>query len=120
MLSASELAGMVTTATGAMPDTCTITRIKYTSDQQGGEQLDWPTVATNVPCRLRPGGGATEEIVAAGLASVSRWTLTVPALTDILPKDRVLLNGVTYEVVINWGPASWEIDRQCLLIEIQR
>ncbi len=100
-INATELADMRSEIEQTWPDTCQVSRI--TSDVQsamGGRTRTRSVVAT-VACRLIPNdreapiGVEEPEDRPAGAAT---WTVLLPQSQDILPTDRLIINGVTYEV----------------------
>lgn len=102
------------------PDTATILRSKPTSGP-GGPTETYVTVGTT-PCRLTTSPTTTpSEMLAAGqLASITHWLLNVPPSTDIQPRDRVTVQGVTFEVLGGYAAASWNISDSYILAEVQR
>lgn len=83
------------------PDTCTIQRATETSDGDG-TSASWDTLASGVSCRLsRFGQGGGSEALGAGMAvrASAQRRIRLPAGQDVRTSDRIVLNGVTYEVV---------------------
>ncbi|MGQ9809704.1 MAG: head-tail adaptor protein, partial [Armatimonadota bacterium] len=83
------------------------------SDGAGGFTETWTPVAT-AACRLSPlGQTPQEQVIAARLTNISGWVVTLPALTDVRPTDRLVIGSRTFEVVgILTG--SWEISRRVI------
>lgn len=116
MLSTAQIAGMRATANAAMPDTAAISRVTRTSDGAGGYTEAWTTIAT-VACRIASTGGA-EADVAAKLTATTTATVTLPALTDVAPADRLVVGSRTFEVLAVLSARSWEIARRILAVEL--
>lgn len=120
MLTASDLAFMRATQDEALPDTCTIQQKTLTSDGMGGYTEGWTDRATDVACRLapatyRPG----EQVIAEQQVGSSLWQLTLPAGQVIEASDRVVVAGVTYEVVGVHSGGAWETAKRALLIRLE-
>lgn len=91
-------------------DTVTVLRATVTTTQRGDAVLDWSSAA-EIPltgCRWQPrtgdeitpgGGGATRDAVIDGL------TLFAPLDADLHALDRMLVDGVTWEV--DGPPRRW-------------
>ena len=107
---------MRATLDASLPDTATVSRDTEVSDGAGGWTV---TTATSGPvaCRVAPAGGR-EAVIAGKLDSVAAWTITLPALTDVTAKDRIVVGARTFEVAAVLGPRSWEIARRVLCLEI--
>ena len=119
MLSASEIAAMREAQEAALPDTCTILRRTLTNDGQGGYVETWSEVATGVKCRLVHSNLAPREtVIAERAAGRTVWQLTVPYGTDISRTDRVVVNGVTYEILAVWSGGTWETARRVVLAKV--
>jgi SPP1 family predicted phage head-tail adaptor len=116
MLSAGQLASMRSTLNASLPDTAAVHRDTLSSDSAGGYTTSAATVAT-VACRVSPSGGR-ESVVAGKVDAVSTWTITLPALTDVTAKDRLIVGSRTFEVAAVLDPRSWEIGRRVLCVEI--
>jgi len=114
---ASELIAMREAVEAILPDTCTIKRCSRTADGAGGFTEAWSDVAT-VKGRLAPAGARPDErAVADRLGVLVEWALTLPALTDVGPGDRVSIGGRTLEVV--WVfTRSTEVARRVLCREV--
>jgi hypothetical protein len=69
-----------------------------TPDEALGETVTWED-SDPLPCLLDQTPALAAESVAAGaLRSVERWQVAFALGTDILPADRLVINGGTYEV----------------------
>lgn len=101
------------------PDTATILRDTPASTA-GGWSSTYVAVGTTA-CRLTPASLAPAEMIAAAeLASITRWFLNVPPGTDIRPRDRVTVQGTTFEVLGGYQPGSWNIADIHILAEVTR
>ena len=119
MLSADTIRAMQATADSALPSTCTIQRATETRTPQGGTRLTWLNLAHEAPCRLDVGKApAGEAMVNLQVWSVIEFTLYLRAAQDITAKDRVILDGVIYQVEAVIGAESWRIARRCLLSKV--
>lgn len=116
MLSTAQLDSMRVTLDESLPDTAVVKRDTLTSDGAGGYTTSEATVAT-VACRVAPSGGR-EAVIAGRLDAVATWTLTLPALTDVTAKDRIVVGTRTFEIAAVLDPRSWEIGRRVLCVEI--
>lgn len=117
MLTAAELTAMRATLNASLPDTCEISRVTLEPDGAGGQIETWETIAT-VACRVAPSGQSPQErAVAERVASVSTWTLTLPAETDVRASDR-LIAGVRRFEVVGVLAHSVEIARRVVCVEV--
>ena len=117
MLTSIEIDAMRTMLNASLPDTAQVQRKTLTSDGAGGFTEAWTTVAT-VACRVAPSGQSPQErAIAERLASTSIWTLTVPALTDVRPADRLVVGGRTFEVAAVLARSD-EISRRVVCVEV--
>jgi hypothetical protein len=110
----------------ALPSWCneTVTRLRapYASDRYGNEasSRDWAS-ATSLSianCSVQPMVGS--EVLVDRDARVHRWILYGPANIDVLPTDRIVHKGVTYEVqgdVRHWTGATGNLDNTQLELE---
>ena len=111
MLTAAELAAMQATQTLTLTETVTRSRSTLTTDNAGGFTESWAT--TTFAGRLAPSTG--KELVLAGQSKeVGGWTITAPAGTDILAKDRLTINSVGYEVLFVMGAETRETARRVI------
>lgn len=120
MLTTAELASIRAVQAAALPDRCSILRIGTASDGMGGFTSTWAAVASEVPCRLssmvqRP----SENVAATALQSTVLYMLTLPALTDIRPTDRVIVGATTFEVAGVLSPGgAMETARRIQLVRV--
>jgi hypothetical protein len=121
MLSNGELVDMRADGVVSLPDVCTIMMAVESSDGMGSQLRTWSVRASGVACRLSPMGvSASGERVSSGrLTSSETWTLTVPAGTVLVASDRVVVDGVTYEVAEDDGARSWDLFVRVSLVLVQ-
>lgn len=99
-------------ANDTLVDVCDIKRATPTSDGQGGRTTVWATIHAAVPCSVAPTQvHQSEREIADRLSAQAAWTIAVPANTDVLVTDRVVVGARTFEVLKVSGARSWEIDR---------
>ncbi|OFW99179.1 MAG: hypothetical protein A3E78_14215 [Alphaproteobacteria bacterium RIFCSPHIGHO2_12_FULL_63_12] len=102
---------------GLMDRRAAITRRTATPDGKGGHTYSTATV-TNTPARVRP-ATAREAIRSDRPETVVSHVLYVGPAVDILPRDRVTIDGTTYEVV-GVRPPSKRTHLEVDLVERQR
>ena len=103
-------------AASAMPDSCVIQTRITSGDGYGGTTLTY-TASAPIPCRVFTHPRPVDERDAEGrLESIVRWMAALPAGTAITAKDRLLCNGVQYEVAGVIAPQSFEVQR---LVELE-
>ena len=108
MLSEQDLATMRAVLDTTLDKMGAIQRKATVKNGRGGTSETWPTVATK-PCRVAPTSNQPEEFTNGGrLVANSYWRISFPAGTDIRSEDRVVIDGVTYEVTAPLGPRSYE------------
>lgn len=106
LLSGAQLDAMRATAEQALPGTAVIRRLTRDSDGGGGFTETWTDVAT-VACRIAPLAGG-ERITSSARGStvgervVDETTnvVTLPATADVTEKDRLVIDGRTYDVAL--------------------
>ena len=107
-LSALELSQLRADQADYMPDTCDILRGTAVVNAIGEPALAWGTVAGTVACRLRPTGLQSDVNAIGGqLQTYHSWNLYIAQAGTLLPGDRVVISGGTYEVVQSWEEESW-------------
>lgn len=112
MLTQPELTQMRMTAEAALPDRGRIQRRTLAPDGYGNQTETWNAI-TWVNCRIREDKTKTVEREQAGvMTAIGDFNLTVPWNTVIDSKDRIVINGTTYEIVKPVTDTSWRITRQ--------
>jgi hypothetical protein len=117
-LSEGELVQMRAELSQTLPGTAVIHTATKASDGQGGFTWTYSPSGT-VAARLSPEalrGG--EQEIGGRIAEVGQWILTVPRGTTIDEDDRVVYDGVTYEVSEVLTREPWEISRRVRLTEV--
>jgi hypothetical protein len=98
--SAEELASLTGAGASALltlVDSAMRLRPSNSSDGAGGQTVTWGS-AGPYHCFVAPVRQWSETQKAATEQSVSYWKISFAAGTDILPKDRLTVNGSTFEV----------------------
>lgn len=119
-LSAGELHSMRHTSDAYLAGTAVIHTATRTSDGQGGQTWAYAASGT-VDARLAPEnarGQANEVAIGGRLAEFTPWILTVPYNTTIDEDDRVVYDGVTYEVSEVLTRTPEEIARRVRVVEV--
>lgn len=107
-LSALELSQLRADQADYMPNTCDVLRGTAVVNVIGEAELAWGTVTIAAPCRLRPAGLRSDVNAIAGqLQTQQSWNLYIAQTGTLLPGDRVVISGGTYEVVQSWEEESW-------------
>ncbi|MEO6467498.1 MAG: head-tail adaptor protein [Acidimicrobiia bacterium] len=119
MITDDELTAMRAVLDQSLPDLADISRSTPTSDGRGGTSLVWATVAS-VPCRIAPAAtfGGSEQPVNDVVAGVQRWSITLPAGTNVTGRDRVLVGARTFEVVEVRSTRSYEVSCRVTGVEV--
>lgn len=99
ILSAAELTAMRAVEDETMSSICIIERATYSADGMGGQRETWAAVGT-VVCDLYPINSRAdwERYTGGQVQSTGGWFVTVPTSTDILARDRLLIDSRTFEV----------------------
>lgn len=133
----AELAEMIGEDIKAMPDVATVLRPAATRGP-GGYNQDFQAVTTQVvsaailrqfptiapgttPCRLTASvlSGGSEPGGPGQLVSTMGYTMTMPPDTDVQPRDRLQIQGTTFEVLAIKGAASWNLSDSATLVEVR-
>lgn len=117
LISAVTLAAMRRTMGRAHPDTATISRPTYVSDDQGGRTEGAPSTSTSA-CRVVR-SQQTREVTIGDQTRVMRLTnIYFPAGTDVRDDDRITVDGVVFQVITAMTPESYEVERQAECVEV--
>lgn len=82
-----------------LPSTCQVLRATPSSDGAGGQTQTWPVLGT-VACAYGPRDiSASEHELAGRLGMSTLWNVTVPSDADVTERDRLRVDGRTFEVV---------------------
>ncbi len=87
-------------------------------DAQGRRTATWADVATIAVRRAPAGYAPAERLIAGRLSSAAAWVFTFPALTDVRADDRIVMDGITYEVAGIAGPRTDEITRRVVALQV--
>lgn len=119
MVSSQVLAAMKTQAYRFLTDTCDIHVRQNSTDAYGYQTQDYSAAYTNVMCRLiLSGRGATNPAeIGEQERLVEEYRLSLKADQTIDVDDRVVLNGITYEVT---GLITALTDKFFQMVEIRR
>lgn len=92
-----------------LTDTCDIARkLPWNDDGMGGDSSygsdPWPIIASDVPCLLEAPTLPKEVKQAGAEVALLTWKLQLPLGTDVRMVDRILKDGLIYEVTnVNTG-----------------
>lgn len=108
MLTAAELSAMREVEESVMSSTGIIKRRTLASDGMGGYTETWAAVGT-VDCDVWQINqrGNREPVTGGQVVSKSDWFITVPYNTDLTAKDRVEVDGRTFEITFVPNDSSW-------------
>lgn len=121
-LSVEELACIRETVTDTLTDTCDIQTMAETSDGAGGTVITYTTALTGVPCRVASAATNAqqqERIIADVLRGRDGYYVTLPALTPLTLKSRIIQAGRVFEVVLQPYPITDEIARRVLCVYLE-
>lgn len=120
MLPSDELSDIRDEAEQALPDTCTI-QTPTETNTKGSVAVTYANTYTNVACRLAGSNfKETERVIGEKLASAVTHVFTVPYDQALTAKDRVVKDGITYEVVaVGNTLASWRSVRRAYLMRVE-
>jgi len=108
MLTAAELSAMREVEESVMSSTGIIKRRTLASDGMGGYTETWAAVGT-VDCDVWQINqrGNREPVTGGQVVSKSDWFITVPYNTDLTARDRVEVDGRTFEITFVPNDSSW-------------
>jgi len=103
-----------------LKETCTIQQQANAIDQYGGvDASQWNVVASNVPCRIIMQGGAGNKLpqqVGEQESLIDAYRVIVPIGTGLAPNQRIICNGIIYEVTQLITARTDETDEQAMVI----
>lgn len=100
-----------------LPDRCSIQDVTRVDDAVSGFTETWVDAYTNVPCRLSAQRVRQSESLQAGQLTPERlYDLTLLVDQPIKQTSRVILDGVTYEVVYIDAGKSYAITRRVQVV----
>lgn len=99
MLPSDELTELRAVAEESMQDTCTI-QTPTETNTKGSVETTYADTYTGVKCRIMPVGKEPRQYVTGDKVTVSaQYVVTVPYSQPIQAGYRVVIDGVTYEVL---------------------
>jgi head-tail adaptor len=115
MLSAADLAACQATAGLTRTTPCQILRATPTPDGWGGQTDTWTVVSpAGLLCRVAPSRRQDyEQVQEERLTLANRYTIALPAGTDVTEKDRITALGNSYEIATVQAPRTLELERIC-------
>lgn len=116
-MNTATLARLRAVANRNMNETAAVRRVTRASDGLGGWTETWATAAT-LDCRRISSLNQAEVRIAERLAVARPWIVQVPALSDVLEADRLVIGSDTLEVV-HVAMSSWEAVRRVLCSEVE-
>ncbi len=107
-------------APNMLPDRATIQRPIVVADGGGGSDTSYPTLATEVPCRLAPVDGGEDDRAGGGqrIDATATAIVTFAAGQDVTESDRVVIDGQTFDVQLVRRRGNFEITRRVEVREI--
>lgn len=111
LITDAQIAYMRAAQQELMPDLATIEVMATAADGYGGQSRTWAAIPGTVPCRVMPTPPAPRE-AAGQLSPDLSVILTLPAGTDVGIGDRVVVEGVRYEIRSAPAGGSMETARQ--------
>ena len=117
MMSTGDLLYLRTQAEEAMPITVTIQTLSRETDGQGGYTEVWNDSYQGIPARLAEMSGR-EATLRNREGAVGDWVLTVAHDQAISAEDRVVYEGLEYEVTFVNDGRSWDTAKRCFLKRI--
>lgn len=111
----AETTRLRTVETDTLTDTCIISRLSLSSNSMGGGTESWSNIATGVACSIVRDTGL-EKTAGEKLEAETMFLLHITYSTDIKAADRVVCQGVTYNVLAVLSPLSIEAVKTCKLV----
>lgn len=93
-----EIAAMRAVVETVQTHTATIQRNTPTNDGQLGRKQSWASVGT-CACEVIPKRRRGEAEEAGRTQAVGDWLVRVPVGTSVTTKDRLVIDGLTYEIL---------------------
>jgi hypothetical protein len=115
-LTSDEITAMQAAADLALPETGAIYRATLSSDSMGGFTESW-VLQSSPACRVDAPSGAILAEYAERIAGRQAMVINCPASTSVQAADRVIVSGVTYEV-LGVLTQSWEITRRVVGVRL--
>lgn len=118
VLNSQTLARLRAVVAHYLKETCTIQKLGNMRGQYGEVMADqWETVASNVPCRIITESvrWVAGELVGEQESLVETYRLIVPVGTALAANQRIIISGITYEVVNLVTGRTDETDEQAII-----
>lgn len=114
MHSAADLAFMRQTQTDALPGTAIIQAYTYVGDGQGGSYEAYAGIGT-VAARLYPQTtrSFSESVSGGQIISLTSWFITMPWDTVVDSRNRISMEGRTWEVASVNNDENWRTAIRC-------
>jgi hypothetical protein len=93
-----DAGGATAVLAASLPDTATISRKSLASDGAGGGAETWSDHATGVACAVDKVGTYREVVQGGRIQGLTVWHARFALGADVVPADRVVVNGETFEV----------------------
>lgn len=93
---------------------CDIQRSILVGNVAGGFTETWTIPDANyrcIPCALNSSGGGSESITVDQPGAVNKFIIHLPPLTPVQHKDRIVIEGLIYQVSSIPDPVSIEVLR---------
>lgn len=118
MLTPGELDVMRDVLEETLPHTCVVQRVGGTVDAMG-KYTAGTTIAGTYACRISPAGMDPFEVIVAGqVQAIGTHRITLPALADVRPSDRIVSGTREFNVTGGTGDRSWEISKRLTVNEV--
>jgi hypothetical protein len=114
MLNQNDYVGMQQMGAQLLPDLAVIHTRSVVNDGGGG-QTETFVAGITVPCRIASTGGGEKGESGSRIDDRTTHVLTIPKATVVGAKDRIVHDGVTYEVTAV-RTRSWEVVRRVELM----
>lgn len=122
-LDSGELAAAQADAEALLPGEATVQRLTRVSDGGGGFTDEWTDQAT-VAARIAPVGGGEpitvgrKSTIGGRIIDATTHVVTLPAGTDVLATDRLVIDGALFEVTLVRVRGALELVRRVEVKEV--
>lgn len=119
MLTEAQLTSIRETMAPSRTEEAYMKRAGYTADGKGGRIASDTTLGPyRVRVRTIAHLGEAEQLIAGRLTGETRYGVSFEALADVRRADRIVVSGLTLEVVNVLGPTTREATRRAQCIEV--
>ncbi len=119
MITDLELVMMRETATAALPATAQIIRSVPFADGAGGTTMTDSVIGV-CPVRIGQASQSQLAVYADRLVGLTGVTLTVPVGTAVQPRDRLIIEGRTFDVIGAPDGGAWATAVRLMATEVTR